>query len=428
MKKCMYFVLTYILLSNSTFGQWQMLSNSGANVTLYSVVFIDQNTGWAVGWSQQSFGKIISTTNGGSNWVVQPIAIQYPFSIFFVDHNTGWVVGSNGIPGAPILKTTNSGNTWVNINAFPNMGFCKIYCLNNDTCWIVGGNLAIAKTVNGGMNWSLQNMSNNLSNSSNVLRSVYFINGNTGWAVGGNLSYADTVLSTTNGGINWFGKTTSTTNELESVYFVNSFTGWCVGYDGIVIKTTNGGENWNIQVLGNYRLTSVLFCDTYNGWISGLNSAGIIYRTTNSGENWFIQYSGGFDILSLDFATPNTGWAVGYGSNILKTSNGGGIVGLNNISEVVTHDFLLAQNYPNPFNPLTKIKFDVPANVKGQTSSVKLVIYDLLGREVTTLVNEELKPGTYEAEWDGSNFSSGVYFYKIISGYFVETKKMILMK
>lgn len=88
----------------------------------------------------------------------------------------------------------------------------------------------------------------------------------------------------------------------------------------------------------------------------------------------------------------------------------------------------LSQNYPNPFNPQTKIKFDVPANVKGQTSNVKLVIYDLLGREVTTLVNEELKPGTYEADWDGSNFSSGVYFYKIISGDFVETKKMVLMK
>jgi hypothetical protein len=66
--------------------------------------------------------------------------------------------------------------------------------------------------------------------------------------------------------------------------------------------------------------------------------------------------------------------------------------------------------------------------VKSQTSNVKLVIVDLLGREVATLVNEELKPGTYEADWDASNFSSGVYFYKIISGEFTETRKMVLMK
>lgn len=102
--------------------------------------------------------------------------------------------------------------------------------------------------------------------------------------------------------------------------------------------------------------------------------------------------------------------------------------GLIHISSIIPEQFSLFQNYPNPFNPRTKIKFAVPANVKRETSNVKLVIYDLLGREVTTLVDEELRPGTYEAGWDGSNFSSGVYFYKIISGDFVEAKKMVLMK
>ena len=103
------------------------------------------------------------------------------------------------------------------------------------------------------------------------------------------------------------------------------------------------------------------------------------------------------------------------------------MTGILNIAEI-PNNFSLCQNYPNPFNPQTKIKFDVPANVKGQTSNVKLIIYDLLGREVAILVNEELKPGTYEADWDGSNYSSGVYFYKIISGDFVATKKMLMVK
>lgn len=103
-------------------------------------------------------------------------------------------------------------------------------------------------------------------------------------------------------------------------------------------------------------------------------------------------------------------------------------VGINPTSNEIPYDFSLSQNYPNPFNPQTKIKFDIPQGMKGQTSNVKLIIYDLLGREVATLVNEELKPGSYEVDWDGSNYSSGVYFCKLVSGDFAVTKKMVLMK
>ncbi len=105
-----------------------------------------------------------------------------------------------------------------------------------------------------------------------------------------------------------------------------------------------------------------------------------------------------------------------------------GLTGLLNINSDIPNSFSLSQNYPNPFNPQTKIKFAVPPTVKGQTSNVELIIYDLLGREVATLVNDELKPGKYEADWDGSNYSSGVYFYKLISNEFTETRKMVLMK
>lgn len=132
-------------------------------------------------------------------------------------------------------------------------------------------------------------------------------------------------------------------------------------------------------------------------------------------------------LSSVFFINDSIGWASGY-RYILKTTNGGIPVGILQINGTLPVEYSLSQNYPNPFNPQTKIKFDIPANVKGQTTKVKLVIYDLLGREVAKLVNEELKPGTYEADWDGSNFSSGVYFYKIITEGFVETKKMVLMK
>ncbi len=90
--------------------------------------------------------------------------------------------------------------------------------------------------------------------------------------------------------------------------------------------------------------------------------------------------------------------------------------------------FELYQNYPNPFNPVTKIKFDIPEAVKRKTLDVRLIIYDLLGKEITTLVNEPLQPGTYEVTFNGSNLPSGVYFYKLGTGNFKETKKPILLK
>jgi hypothetical protein len=107
-------------------------------------------------------------------------------------------------------------------------------------------------------------------------------------------------------------------------------------------------------------------------------------------------------------------------------------IGIKPVSKEVPSEFSLTQNYPNPFNPNTKIEFSIPflPLLKGEVEGVKttLRIYDLLGREVSTLVNEELKPGSYEVEWDASNYSGGVYFYSLTSGDFNETRKMILVK
>ena len=97
--------------------------------------------------------------------------------------------------------------------------------------------------------------------------------------------------------------------------------------------------------------------------------------------------------------------------------------GINFISGQVPSKYKLSQNYPNPFNPLTKIKFELPF-----TGFVKLVMFDNMGREVKTLVNDNLAAGSYESSFDGSRFASGVYFYKLQAGDFIETKKMILVK
>jgi hypothetical protein len=100
----------------------------------------------------------------------------------------------------------------------------------------------------------------------------------------------------------------------------------------------------------------------------------------------------------------------------------GSVLGVDPYS-VIPKEFTLSQNFPNPFNPETKIKFGLP-----KSGSVKLNIYDASGRVVSELINQNMNPGTFEVTWNASNYSSGVYFYKIESEGFTETKKMILIK
>ncbi|MGH2575663.1 MAG: DUF1028 domain-containing protein [Ignavibacteria bacterium] len=104
------------------------------------------------------------------------------------------------------------------------------------------------------------------------------------------------------------------------------------------------------------------------------------------------------------------------------------LTGISTISSEIPEKPFLYQNYPNPFNPITKIKFDIPLNIENENVKIKLVIYDILGRETAVLVNQELKPGTYETEWDASEYQSGVYFYRLAAGEYTETRKMSLVK
>jgi hypothetical protein len=116
--------------------------------------------------------------------------------------------------------------------------------------------------------------------------------------------------------------------------------------------------------------------------------------------------------IPLSFSVPG---------NIYELANPS--IGIQNISTDVPTSYTLSQNYPNPFNSTSNLKFEI-ANL----GNVKIVVYDVMGREVQTLVNERLQPGTYETTFDGSQLSSGVYFYKLISNGFSDTKRMILIK
>jgi hypothetical protein len=114
----------------------------------------------------------------------------------------------------------------------------------------------------------------------------------------------------------------------------------------------------------------------------------------------------------------------------LVATYGGSVFGFNYTptdikqeTTIIPNKFILYNNYPNPFNPTTNISYSLP-----QTSFVTLKVFDLTGREVSTLVNEQKSAGKYEVEFNGGNLSSGIYFYRISSGNFSQTKKLVLIK
>lgn len=110
-------------------------------------------------------------------------------------------------------------------------------------------------------------------------------------------------------------------------------------------------------------------------------------------------------------------------------------IGIQIISSEIPGSYALYNNYPNPFNPVTKIRFDLPGNINGKIADVKIVIFDILGQQQETIVNRQLQPGRFEADWNAENYPSGVYFYRLTVSQagssrveYIDTRKMILIK
>lgn len=352
-------------------------------------------------------------------------------------NNDNIIFGSS--QGLAIRKSTNRGNSFFSISppGSANTAFIapyKIFWEDGDI--IYAGRDKIFKSTNGGTNWTATNNNIYLDGGLFALAiDISYQNSDKVFVATAPASpFRGNIFRTINGGDSWTNITGSLPdrffsdiavdpNDDEIVYV--TFYGFGSGH---VFKSTNSGDSWTDMTgtLPDVPTLAVIVDPNNSDHVYVGNDLGV-YASTNAGDTWSI-FSEGLPnaVIAMDLhisrsndvirvATHGNG---AYERKLISTF----VAGMEP-DPIVISDFMLEQNYPNPFNPTTTISWHMPND-----GFVSLKIFDLLGNEITELVNEAESAGSHRYEFDAANLSSGTYFYRLEAGNFVETKKMIILK
>jgi photosystem II stability/assembly factor-like uncharacterized protein len=227
------------------------------------------------------------------------------------------------------------------------------------------------------------------------------------------------ILCSTDEGANWKGVTPDNLNVIHCLA-IDSSAGILAGGDSGLFRS-NDGKNWKRIGLENIGVLSILV-DSEGHIFVGTNGGGV-FRSTNNGHQWRQINSGLTDFVINSFGMTPDGYLFvsAYGGGVYRSVRSTTSVEEN--VPAVPSSFSLSQNYPNPFNPLTSISYSIP-----KSTHVRLQVFNLLGQLISTLVDQYEQPGTYTATWDVSSRSSGLYFYRMTAGEFVQTKKATLLR
>jgi photosystem II stability/assembly factor-like uncharacterized protein len=407
-------------------AQW-VQQNSGTTQKLTDVVMLDSTTAIAVGRDR----AILRTTNAGATWfdVVGIFSYTKPWNgVSFFDTTYGLVVGDNGV----VFTTINGGKAWLR-HQIPGGQKCLSALHRGYGTMYVGADSGwIYSSVDTGNTWASQKIS------AWPIRSIFIWRGTA--IPGFPIIYALTSNSLCTRDIMpipfWPEKILPNFQGLGSEAFSGEFcngggAGFIVGVQGdlhvapAIIRKSMSDTMWR-EVSQNILRDGTLFGVSAPSanviYVCGSN--GMIFKTTNGGDTWTAATVPTTRTLNaIYFYNERLGFAVGDSGTILYTENGGGVTGVGKEPAVPPKEFHLSQNYPNPFNPVTVISYQLAVN-----SFVTMRVYDLLGREVTILVNEEKPVGSYSVRWNAANFPSGAYFYHLIVGNQQQIGKMSYVK
>ncbi|MCX7610149.1 MAG: T9SS type A sorting domain-containing protein [Ignavibacterium sp.] len=364
-------------------------------------------------------------------------------------NNTNILYGSSQY--LSIYRSTNRGINWTNITpSSDNPAFVApfVVCRSNPNV-IYAGSRKLHKSTNGGTNWTAMN--NNTAIDGNPILSigVSATSTDTLYIATAPISSRAKVFRSTNGGVSFTNITGNLPDRYPDdiavdptnskiVYIV--FSGFGTSH---LFKSTNGGESW-IDIgsqLPDVPSSAIAINPNNPNQLFFGNDIGV-YFSPDAGNNWYsVNNELPYGCLVIDINIPTSGDIVRvatHGNGVYQASLSQIISGIDE-DEIIVKSFHLEQNYPNPFNPFTTIRFTIPDinisfsknsenNLVQNEKKVTLKIYDVTGKEISTLVNETKQAGTYEVKFDASNLTSGVYFYQLKVGNYSETKKMVLLR
>jgi len=458
---------------------WTSLT-SGAAFNLSSVYFISDTEGFITGTG----GNIRKTTNGGVNWSTLTSGTASNLnSVSFVNSSIGWVSGAAGTMRA----TTNGGTTWAaQTLTGTSVNMTSVNFVTTGLGWATGQTGRINFTSNGGTNWSTQT-----SPSNNALNSINMINSTTGWIVGDNgtvlktttgglsVPTAPTLTFPANGASNISVTPTFTWNASASASSykiqISTISNFGIITDSATVTTNSytiasgilqNASAYFWRVNASNSLGTSAFSTTFNfsttvtpppvpTLISPSNGANgqsltptLTWQPITAATSFHVQVStiSNFAIITdsatVTGSTPQytipagkLGLGLTYFWRVRATNASGTgsfsspwnfstlLVGVNLISSEIPKEYKLFNNYPNPFNPTTKIRFNIP---KSEFTTLK--VYNASGKLVSELLSSNFTPGSYEVEFKAAEFASGVYFYRLESASFNDTRRMMLIK
>jgi hypothetical protein len=397
----------------------------------YAYIFLSTDSGLT--WKQQASFFVRNWIESDSGHIISQI--RFTPSVTFYDNGATLFAGISQVPRGAIYRSTDNGITWSdsgitwpesdsdlaeNINCFYGNGD-KIFA---------GTGRGVFVSTNNGTNWSASNIGlpNGQYDSAGVLHAPDISRMT---AEGTNLfaaTWSEGIFCSTDNGRTWTTADSGLTNintlggiaTVGTKLFVGAFQ-WANDSTGGVFVSADSGQGWSIADTGltDYSLNTLLSDGSY--LFTGTN--GGVFASTDTGATW----------RNISIGTPV--WA-GIGGLAIcgpyLLAQGGGvwrylltqlITGIKGGQEPLPSNFILSQNYPNPFNPTTIISYQLPMN-----SIVTLKIYDVLGRGIETLVNNRQSAGSHSVTFNASSLSSGVYFYKLEAGNFIQTKKLVVIK
>jgi photosystem II stability/assembly factor-like uncharacterized protein len=410
-----------VFLSTDDGASWKAVSTGLTRtwIQAWAIDACDSNMAVISVYPPQTF----QTSDGGNTWREMAVAApaEEPIDLSMVDNSHIWLCTDQG----RIYRTTDGGVSWAvqfyDTSKTDFFNYIKMFDLNSGVAEGDGPPTApafVLKTTDGGDHWT--EVPNTLEGTSgSTWRRISFVNPNVGYFFVSGYG-PQGLFKTTDGGVSW--SQTSYPGYAWVIKFYDHDLGLAISLNHLGYRTTDGGSTWLSFASPHAEYGSDIEFVPGNPSEVWMTDNSGLYFSRDTGRTWNEQpsVSGGRDII---FVNDKCGWLLGDDGVLYRTTTGGLVGVVDRGAPTRPETFSLRQNYPNPFNPTTTIEFSL-----SHSGYVTLKVFNLLGAEVATVLARNLTAGSHSVGWNAANFPSGVYFYRLQTGEFLQTKKLLVLR